>query len=793
MKDWRSKIRNPNCELCPLNEEAEHVCLMGDGPLDSKIMIVGEAPGEREDDEHRAFVGRAGQLLDKTLAEVGLPRSQVYITNAAKCRPPENRQPSKSELSICSSTYLVEEIEKLRPSHILLLGNAALQAVVGRSGITKYRAKNFGGDGIFVFATYHPAAVLRNPKYAPEFQADLRRFAQETRGESTGLKTRTKLIRTIGQLKALRSLLMRAEVIVYDIETTGLWEWEDDARIVSVGFSVTSGQAYVVPIHHNQSPWKDPDAVLRFLKPAFERKDAKYVAHNGKFDCRWLASGGIFVQQTFDTMLAAHMLNENRSKGLEPLAQVELSASSWKQGGELTHDAFNAPLKQLAIYNGLDCDYEYRLYKVFRAQLLEVPRIQRVFSKLMMPASNALTQVEAVGIWVDPMKFRAAHHKANKMRQLFAERMLETTENKELNFNSPQQIAVWLFDELGFEPLEHTAGGAYSTNESVLMRLARVHKEATWLLEWRKWNKFITTYLNSWEDKLDHRGRLHTTYKLYGTVTGRLSSEGPNLQQVPRDTFIRSILGAPPGWKLVEADYSQIELRVVAMLAREKRMLAAFLRGDDLHLKTSVEITGKKPDEITKEERKKAKAVNFGFLYDMGGVKFEMYARDNFGITVPEGEGDVVRERYFNLYPGLHPWHERQRRLVRRYSQVHSPIGRVRHLPDVQSGDKAVRAEAERQAINSPVQSFASDLMLLSLVQLNSILNPYEARIVATIHDALLFEVRDEAVPRVCKVIKETMEDMTPVRKKFGTEVIVPIEVEIKVGQHWGEGEVWEM
>jgi DNA polymerase-1 len=582
---------------------------------------------------------------------------------------------------------------------------------------------------------------------------------------------------------------MRARTISYDIETTGLQEWVDGARIVSIGFTWDEGQAAVVPVHHSESRWRDPDAVIRFLKPALERPDARYVAHNGKFDCRWLAASGVFVPQSFDTMLAAHMLDENRSKGLKPLSQILLGVDAYDIGEDL-RDAYNAPLRSLAIYNGKDTDYTLRIRNVLLPELKSEIRIARVFKQLIMPASNALTKVERIGLWVDEerLKERFGEAAVNIRRTIAV--MREHGAPRGMNPNSPKQLGHWLYGELELPIFDLTRTGAPSTREAVLVQLSKEHVAAKALLKYRKWAKYANTYLLPWRDQRDHHSRLHPTYKLFGTVTGRLSCADPNLQQVPRDTFIRGILGAPPGWLFVEADYSQIELRIAAMLAREKRMLRAFAVGEDLHMVTACMMTGKTPEDVTPEERKKAKAVNFGFLYGMGARKFQIYALENYDLEVSYEEAQRVRSRFFESYPNLRPWHERQRRLANRYSRVQSPIGRVRHLPDVRSHDKEVRAEAERQAINSPVQSFASDLMLVSLVRLDESLPSHLARVVGSVHDQLLFEVRLDAADEILPIIRETMEN-PPVKKWFGTDLTVAVKVEIKTGQHWGEGKVW--
>jgi len=809
---WQDKIRNPHCELCPLHESAEHVCLMGSGPKRAKIMIVGEAPGEREDEDHAAFVGPSGQLLRRSLAKAGIDPKECYITNAAKCRPPENRTPLRGEAKTCASEYLSREIEVVRPDLIVPAGNAALQQF-GRGGITKHRGIVYERNGHSIFPIFHPAYVLRSPQHGPTFEADMQRLGRLIRGEaSTAEATRVKIIRTRAQLKWLRGKLEEAPVISFDLETSSEGSgkdhryhkpWDDDGRVVMVGFTWEEGLGVAVPLHHAESPWRDPDAVLHYLKPALEREDTKTVAHNGKFDCLWLASKGVFIQQTFDTMLAAHILDENRPKGLKPLSQVLLGVDAYDVGEDLK-DAYNMPLRRLSIYQAKDVDYTLRLYNLFKPQLLGERRLARIMAKLMMPASTALVKTETIGLFLVEDNLRRQMKATIKERDKVEKKLrsyVPVEKRETINFRSPQQVARWLFGDLQLPMFEKTKTGAPSTAESVMMQLASKHPAARLLLRYRTLEtKHLRTYLRSWDRERDRKNRVHTTYKLFGTVTGRLSSERPNLQQVPRDSAMRTCFGAPEGWSFVEADYSQIELRIAAMLSGDPTLLRIFATGGDPHLATAAEISGLTPAEVLEvegtrdkrgniiEHRKRAKPVNFGFLYGMGAPKFVTYARDNYEMEVTEAQAERYRRRFFELYDHLPAWHERQRRLARNLGRVHSPLGRVRHLPDVRSGDKKVRAEAERQAINSPVQSTATDIMLLSLVRLSNELRSRLSRVVGTVHDAILFEIhdsyRDEALP----LIKARMEDMDHVRRTFGADISVPIEVEIKVGQYWGAG-----
>jgi DNA polymerase-1 len=406
----------------------------------------------------------------------------------------------------------------------------------------------------------------------------------------------------------------------------------------------------------------------------------------------------------------------------------------------------------------------------------------------MMPASHVIQQVEYRGLPVDKERL---HERIVILQGMIDEQKevlyeyLPSRWHEDFNFNSTQQLGRWLFSKkgLGLSPLETTATGKPSTREAVLLRY-RNHPAVQALLRYRTLQlKWMNTYLSPWSARLDKRSRLHTSYKLYGTVTGRLSGD---LQQIPRDLFIRGVIGARPGWCFVQADYSQIELRIAAHCAKESRMQRAFLTGEDLHLVTARSLTGKLGSAVTKEERKKAKAVNFGFLYGMYPKKFQAYCFENFDLEVSIGEAELARKKYFEDYPDLLQWHDRQKRVAHNLHQVTSPIGRVRHLPDILSSDNSVRMEAERQAINSPVQSMASDLMLFSMVKLAERLDTSEAAMVGTLHDAIFFEIREDALDRYLPIIKDTMENL-PLERTFGTRLEVPIVADVEYGQHWGE------
>src|SRR5215471_1172578 len=744
------KYMDHDCERCSLHETTERVCVGGSGTRKTEVMIIGEAPGEAEARTGRVFAGRAGSVLDTVLNEAGLDRDGCYVTNVVKCRPPDNRRPDRVEFEACR-IYLEREARKVDPGYVLLLGNAALQAVARKSGITKQRGLRLDcKDPVWsprqVMATFHPAYILRNPGQYTTLAEDVKRFARMIRGEFQVVPVRSKYVGSIQTVKWLRRQLERlpaGSVVSYDVENRGR-PWENEWDIVCLGISWDGQTTYVVPLSHPESPfrsrWQD---VLRYLGPALRRSDLKLVAQNGKHDNQQLAGARVYVEHRFDIMLAAHLLDENRPKNLGFLSQSVLGADVYKGMVELKPDKImKEPLKRICSYNGNDVGYTHQIYPKLREELLQHPRLTRLFAKLMMPASHVVQQVEAAGMYVDQKRL---YHRMSILQDEIDDRkevLYEYVPRKmgEINFNSPQQLGRWLFSKrgLGLSPLERTATGNPSTKEAVLLHY-HDHPAVQALLEYRTLQlKWMNTYLLPWSTRLDTRSRLHTTYKLYGTVTGRLSGD---LQQVPRDSFIRTVIGAPPGWCFVQADYSQIELRIAAHIAQERRMRRSFLLGEDLHLLTAMDLTGKPAEAVTKEERKKAKAVNFGFLYGMYPKKFQRYSLENYNIEVSLAEAEIAREKYFRMFADLPAWHDRQRRLVNNRHYVTSPLGRVRHLPDILSGDRGVRMEAERQAINSPVQGTASDLMLLAMVHLHHELNPREAAMVITRHDEMGFEI----------------------------------------------------
>lgn len=740
-----------------------------------------------------------------------------------------------------AKTKLTKRLEGKDIGWILSLGNEALYCTTGRSGITKYRGEIMEHScGAKVFPTISPGAVAARPGMRPGWLADLRFFAAQVLGrENAVLDVPVRRIDNKDDLRAFLNWLRDARVVSYDVETVGDSEFAQGAAIVCL----CAGDGNVVwqlPLYHPESwlrnSWRKALQLVGNAWPDSSSGGCKQIAHNGKFDARWMRKFGVDrATVTFDTMLACHVLDENREKGLKPQARSRLGVASW---GIDTKNLLDYPLDEVLEYCAKDVFYTYHIYLQVRDELKEKVRQLRVFRWILTPANQNFIGVEQRGIWVDRKRLisrRAEGHAIRdgleaKLMQWVPEvtgeeerlvelvRMGWPTKGKRLklvepNFNASNFARWWLFDHLGLSVIrrgkdkEDGSVGAPSMAEDVLKELRDEHPCIEVLLERATWQKHCSSFLDPYEDLLDENDRIHTTFKLAGTVTGRLSSgkadldkvtaknpvRGVNLQQVPRDPFIRGLFGAPPGRHFLQADFSQIELRIVAYLSRDPTMLHLYQTGQDIHLATASWVLGKPASQITKEDRKKAKAVNFGFVYGMGAKKFVATAFEKYDLRFSIDEAAEIRRSFFQQFGALLKWHARQRKAVQQRGYVTSPLGRVRHLPDIRSRDEKIRAEAERQAINSPVQSFASDMTVLAMNLATDRFKDegVDAHILGLVHDAMNVEVADSDREKVAWIVKECMEDELAkvLKTKFGVEIDVPIQCDISWGRYWGEVE----
>jgi DNA polymerase I-like protein with 3'-5' exonuclease and polymerase domains len=811
------------CSLCP---KGHVVQTFGLGPPDADVMVI----------TNRKSSAKYQLVLEQQLTEAGLDPRKVRITPVLKCSDYDTTLTNK-QLKAHAEQYLWPEIERANPKYILALGNEALIATTGKTGIMKQRGHEFPskvGKAI-VMATISPSAVNRNPGQLPGYMADLRLFGNMVNGKTVGIKDPKYLVAdTKAKLDQMLRILDMTDEIYIDIETNRgeYYEVGKGAAMVSLAATCvitkpdgTKGRTvFALPLFHPESPWRTAWQQVLRLMGKHCKGIRKVVAHNSSFDCKWLITSGVKLYPTFDTMLAVHLLDENVAKGLKPQAMSRLGVPPW---GIDTGDLLKTPLAEVLHYNVLDTWYMYWIKQQLADELKKQPRLARIFRFETMPAQRELIDSEIRGVWIDVpvLKKRlpeaeqrletieAKIRKAAALPEFGSDEWPKDARGKPLaeNFNASIFARWMLFDWCGLPVLERGKAkpdgskGDPSMAEHVLMALVDKHPAVEFMLERVTAQKHLSSFFKPYSELYDEDHRIHTTFKLAGTVTGRLSSgksdadkvsgsrgklRGVNMQQVPRDPFIKGMFGAPPGWTFVESDYSQVELRVAAFLADEQNMKHIYETGGDIHRSTAARVTGLPESEVSGKVRKEVgKPVNFGFLYGMGTIKFIATAFSNYGAVFTEAESKAARKAYFDLYPALLPWHAKQRRLVNQYGRVESPLGRIRHLPDVYSPDPGVRAEAERQAINSPVQGFASDLAVISMVVINQRFREQgiAGHCLGLVHDAINYEIRDDHLAWALPIIKDTMEDMDIVYKKFGTVVDIPIVADVAVGRHWGD------
>ena len=515
------------------------------------------------------------------------------------------------------------------------------------------------------------------------------------------------------------------------------------------------------------------------LMANYKNWPAETVAHNGKYDQLWcLEKYGASPPVTWDTMLAEHLIDSEGPKGLKVLGAKYLGVPDWSVN---VGKASALPKEALYQYAAMDT-----------AVTAEIRRLQvcdeRLLRDLLMPASKALTFAERNGVGLD-------RQGAESLRVELMKRADEITKEVSVygTCKTPREISTLLYETLGLPVLERTDTGRPRVTGSTLKRLD--HPVAELLGERQKIQKGITASLTPWlratEGAVDPR--LYSTFRLAGTATGRLSSGGAegssgiNLQQIPRDTRFKSLITAREGYVLAELDYSQIELRVAAHLADEQTMLEIYRRGGDIHTATARAVTRKQ--FLGKSDRTKAKAVNFGFLYGMSASSFKDYARDSYGVTLTDDEATEYRARFFEKYSALPEWHRKTKELAVKNGYVETLFGRRRYLDGLRYGGGSERGAALRQAVNTSVQSVASDMMILALGLIHRLIvcGPYDARIVATVHDSVLLEIEERRAEAVARKAKYIMEHLP--LSHFNVKLNVPIEAGLSMGPRWGEME----
>ncbi|QIZ60998.1 DNA polymerase I [Acinetobacter indicus] len=582
---------------------------------------------------------------------------------------------------------------------------------------------------------------------------------------------------------ALFQRLSTATRFAFDTETTSL-----DYRIAQiVGFSVAfdATEAFYVPLAHDYAGAPEQlnrEAVLAQIKPILENPAVEKIGHHLKYDAHVLENHGIHLQGWyFDTMLASYVLNSVATRhGMDDVARLYLShlTTTYEQiaGKGAKQKTFNQiEIETAAHYAAEDAHVTYRLYEVLNEKLQRHPELSNLLHHIEMPVARVLTQMEENGIKLD-LNFldQLGVEFSNTMLQL--EQQIIELAGQPFNVSSPKQVGEILFEKLGIKGGKKTATGQYSTSESILEKIE--HPIASLIVEYRGLSKLKSTYTDGLQKQANSSShRVHTSYHQALTATGRLSSTDPNLQNIPVrmdiGRQIRKAFIAPEGRVLLAADYSQIELRLMAHFSQDDALVDAFNHGQDVHRRTAAEVLNIALEDVTPDQRRQAKAVNFGLLYGMS----EFGLIRQLGFTREESQNYI--KQYFQRYPGIYEYMQRTRQVALEQGFVETLTGRRLYTPDIDARNMMVRKAAERAAINAPLQGSAADIIKMAMVEVDKMLPRDQAKMLLQVHDELVFEVdadvADELAPKLAEVMQSVI------------ELSVPLVVEVGKGQNWDE------
>ena len=571
----------------------------------------------------------------------------------------------------------------------------------------------------------------------------------------------------------------RTKFCVLDIETTGLYRYTHSINYIGLGI-VTDGNTMSRKIILNMYENRDLAKFKRIVK---KLKDGQYsmIYQNGKFDTLFVEEHtGIRLPMGDDVMLMGTAFDLTAEHGLDKMAWNYLKIPNW-----------DIPLKEKTKPNNPLVENEYLpkdietpwlLYKFFCKRLDD--KQWRVYHEVLQKAYKGYRNIERNGIYIDLSQLEKV-----KTQYKSAETKAKTR-IPAINWNSPKQVAKLLYEDMELPVLSVTKTGAPSSDAKTLRRLAADgHEIAKNVLEYKFYLGARTKFLDVWPKYADKNSRIHPSFKLTNVVTGRTSCSDPNLQQVPRNKELRTLFTAPPGGALIEADYSQIELRLAAHYSQDPTMLAIYKNGGDIHTETGMAVSGHSYDEVkanVNEYRTKAKAVNFGFVYGMQARGFVAYARDSYGAHVTPEEATIFRDKFFGKYNRLLDWHNEQAFKCELDGGIYNSFGQFRALPDIWAQNKWERAAAIRRAINTPVQGDASILLMMAAYQIDrDLTKEFNIAVNGTIHDAVLVTCFDEKdAPQVSKEIQRIMA-RPEVLDIFDIEFSVPIVADVGIGP-WG-------
>lgn len=819
------------CEGCDKATVCNFVINRGQHPVDLLVLTDFQ---ERPNSEYR-------QIIETMAESAGLDLDKVYITGAVKHRIKDDA--GVREIKACKEV-VDKEIELYKPKVIVPMGNQSLKSSVDKTGITKARGRVMEWGDKFIVPTFSVASILHNPENQTIIESDFKRAWKVVEGFRPTLPNVSyATVTNIDDARGLFQILNQQELVTFDIETNdtydddddlGPYPYKDDRRILAISFSFQEGTGFCIPlwIIHNPLSFEDIEEVEQLLREFLENENVKKVAHNGKFDCQYIkVITGITVKNYYaDTMLAHHVINEERgTHGLKQLAWTYTDMGGYDdildhelsllRGAEKNLE--NVPFDTMTFYACADADVTLRLWHIFEKQMEEIG-VTNLFFNVVMKTHDSLLEMELNGV-----KFDTMHHKQLQLRiekelddlyeklrsypeVLLVEDYLTKKNNEgrktpappvKFNFNSNPQVQFLLFDVMEMPKVKETDAGNNSADNEVLEVLKAHHPMIEDLVKHRKLAKFYGTYVKPVPTWIGNDGLVHTSYLIHGTVTGRLSSQRPNLQNLPaRDKDLgkaikQMVIPRNPDNLILQADYSQMEMRVLAMFSKDPVLIEAFYSGQDLHKFAAHKVGGYSFDDITPEIRQIYKTIQFGIVYCKGVPslceELQWFKKDNKGNVLYNDEGKPILDlkrgkrvlaEYFNTFKRVDKWRDEIKAFAHENKFVRSLFGRYRHLPAIDAIQGFAQAEAERQAVNAPIQSTASDITMESLYLIRQEIHRRKMKTlpIITVHDSMVFEVPPAEVEETSHIVK------TISNERRHNWMNVPIKVDISLGLDYG-------
>ena len=578
--------------------------------------------------------------------------------------------------------------------------------------------------------------------------------------------------------KLLLQNLMKQTSVCFDTETTSLEATE--AELVGIAFSYAPGMAYYV-----STPEGKEQAIVDEFKPFFENEEIEKIGQNLKYDISVLKKYGVGIKgKLFDTMLAHYLIQPDMRHNMDVLAETYLNYRPVSieiligKKGKTQGNMRDADPAEVAEYAGEDADITFRLKQVFEPELEKI-ETKSVFETIEVPLVPVLSDMELEGINLDTDALAKLSKELEQDIERLDKEIIEIA-GEPFNIASPKQLGEILFGKMKLvDKPKKTKSGQFSTSEDILVELAKDHEIAQKIMDYRQSVKLKSTYVDALPTMVSKvTGRVHTSFNQAVAATGRLSSNNPNLQNIPIRTargqeVRKAFIPRDESHLILAADYSQIELRLIAELSGDKTMMDAFINNEDIHRSTAARVFGIEPDEVTREQRSNAKTVNFGIIYGVSAFGLSQQT------TLSRGEASDIIKSYFQTYPGIRDYIESQKEFARKNGFVTTLLGRKRFLKDINSRNAVVRGHAERNAVNAPLQGTAADIIKLAMIDIHEKLQPFETKMMLQVHDELVFDAPKGEIEKVKPIIKKAMEEVV--------ETKVPLIVEFGQGVNWLE------